>query len=240
MKIKFIGTGQMTTKRRNTSFVIDDVVLVDVGSGVVRGLIENGLDVEDVRVIVVSHFHSDHFGDIAYYLPRRALQGNNEKPLMIIGPKGIEQKVIDLQNLLFGDVRDFSNVAELWNIKFIEIEDGKTISACGYDVMAFDVVHGGAVALGYIITSGDKSVGYTGDACLTPELVAKIPSAGTWIMEANSVEAVPGAHIGFGELVELAGKHKDTKFYAVHRSDYQPSAAPSNVFCPMDDDEVVV
>lgn len=85
MKIKFIGTGNMTlSNRANTSILIDNI-LFDIGAGTMRQLELLNTDFKTINYIVLSHFHVDHFLDIAYYLLKRHLT-KVDCPLTIISP----------------------------------------------------------------------------------------------------------------------------------------------------------
>jgi len=240
MRVKFIGTGQMATKRKCTSFVVNNNVLFDIGNGVVDGLLANNLDVENIKVIVISHFHTDHFGDIVYFLHRRNLQGHTDKMLTIIGPWGLQQKVIDFNNFLFGDVRDYKDIATKWNIRFIELADGANLNMGSFEIEVFKVAHSTVHANGYIIRAGKTSIGYSGDAAMTDAFLEKIPDAKYWIIDANDILRAEGFHIGFTELIGIAATHKDRVFYAVHRKDYDISSSTEiNLFCPLDNEEFV-
>jgi len=240
MRVQFIGTGQLATKRRCTSFVVNGSVLFDIGCGTVEGLLANGLDVGDIKVLVISHFHADHFGDIVYFLHRRNMQGHTDKMLTIIGPWGLQKKVIDFNNLLFGDIRDYSDMATKWNIRFIELADGANLDMGSFEIEVFKVIHGTLDANGYIIRSGKTAVGYTGDACMSDNLMDKIPDAKYWIMDANEIMRQEGRHLGFSELIGIAEMYKSIIFYAVHRNDYDISSSTQiNLFCPLDNEEFV-
>lgn len=237
MRVKFIGTGQLGTQRRCTSFLVNDSVLFDIGNGTIAGLLENRLDVKNIKLIVISHFHGDHFGDIVYFLHRRAAQGLTDTPLVIIGPKGLQQKVIDFNNFLFGDIRNYADLAKVWNIHFVELGNGGKIVAGEFEIHSFKVVHSKSDANGYIISSGSKAIGYTGDACMSDSLMEQFPGARNWIVDANELMRKEGSHIGFSELIGLADMFKDINFYAVHRKDYDTSSnVQINLIVPMDDD----
>lgn len=71
MKITFLGTGAAdwpikkqageTEYRRNSSIVIDDVLLIDPGIHCVEALYESGADPRRIEYIINTHKHSDHF-----------------------------------------------------------------------------------------------------------------------------------------------------------------------------------
>jgi len=240
MKVKFIGTGNMSTLRRNTSFIVNESVLFDIGFGTVHGLIANGLDVAHVKVLVISHFHGDHFGDIVYFLFRRHMQKLTEEMLTIIGPWGLQQKVIEMANHLFGDVRDYSELATMWNIRFVELSDGANLNLGNCTIEVFKVVHGKLDANGYIIRADGKSLGYTGDASMSDGIMERIPDADTWIVDTNDLIRSEDRHMGFTELIGIANMYKSINFYAVHRGDYDTSSSTEiNLFCPFDNEEFI-
>lgn len=241
MKVRFIGTGQLGTKRRCTSFLVNESILFEIGNGTVAGLLDNRLDVGDISIIVISHFHGDHFGDIVHFLHRRSMQGHVDKPLMIIGPRGLAQKIIEFNNLLFGDIRDHKDIASVWNIKFAELDDGSKIILGELEIEAFKVDHSTLNANGYIIKSITKALGYTGDACMSNELIARIPEVKNWIIDANEMMRKENFHIGFSEVIGLADTFPRINFYAVHRKDYETgSNVQINLMVPMDDEEIFI
>ena len=64
MNIKFIGTGTMGSKTRaNTSILIDDI-LFDCGMGTVKQLERYNKPTKDIKYLIITHFHADHFFDI--------------------------------------------------------------------------------------------------------------------------------------------------------------------------------
>jgi len=241
MRVRFLGTGTLGTQRRCTSFLVNDNILFEIGNGTVAGLLENNLDVKNISIIVISHFHGDHYGDIVYFLHRRAMQELIDQPLVIVGPKGLQKKIIEFNNLLFGDIRDHSEIAEMWNIRFIELGDSGVLVSDEFEIEAFKVLHGKLDANGYIVRYGNKTLGYTGDACLTDGVMARIREAKTWIMEANEMMRKEGLHIGFSELIGLADMYPKIDFYAVHRKDYDMSKnIQVNLIAPIDGDEIIL
>lgn len=244
MRMRFIGTGQMSTKRRRcTSFVVDDKILFDIGSGTVAGLWDNGMEVDWIRAIVITHYHADNFGDILLFLYRRMQMSDASrgKPLAIIGPKGIHKKIVDYANFLFGDIRDHKNMADMMNVTFVEIQPGARAIVEEYEIQAIQVVHGRAIANGYIIKCNNRAIGYTGHACLTDGLMEHIREADAWAVDANDIMRVETRHMGFGEVIALADKYKKITFFAVNRGDYDISSnIQINLICPEDNDEYFV
>ena len=77
MKVQVIGTwsAKLDQKKRNTSFLLDDSILLDCGPHTVEYLINSGIDLSNIKTVLVTHLHLDHFGGIPEFIWQRALQG---------------------------------------------------------------------------------------------------------------------------------------------------------------------
>lgn len=73
MKITFLGTGaadwnydihkDIEEYRRNSSILIDDCFLVDPGSNVINALDKFDKNIENIKYIICSHKHFDHYNE---------------------------------------------------------------------------------------------------------------------------------------------------------------------------------
>ena len=73
MKITFLGTGaadwnfqkhkDLEGFRRNSSLLLDDCFLIDPGADVTNALNSFGKDSEEIKYIINTHAHSDHFNE---------------------------------------------------------------------------------------------------------------------------------------------------------------------------------
>ena len=97
MRLKVLGTGTCipSLTRGSAAYLVssgDRKVLIDAGPATVRRLLEFDHTVDDIDIIVITHFHVDHTADLATFLfvcnygvVRR------EKPLLIIGGQGMQR-----------------------------------------------------------------------------------------------------------------------------------------------------
>jgi ribonuclease Z len=69
-----------------------EVVLVDVGSGSWRKAVVNNLPAQNLSAILLTHFHSDHIGDLGEALVQSWVAGRSHK-INVYGPPGVEQVV---------------------------------------------------------------------------------------------------------------------------------------------------
>ena len=76
MKVQFLGTGTIGgDSRALTSFLVDDQILFDIGSGTINRLKQLGFTPPQIQYIFISHYHIDHFSDIILYLVRNKIKG---------------------------------------------------------------------------------------------------------------------------------------------------------------------
>lgn len=69
-----------------------EFVLVDTGSGSWRKAVVNNLPAQSLSAILLTHFHSDHIGDLGEALVQSWVAGRNYK-INVYGPPGVEQVV---------------------------------------------------------------------------------------------------------------------------------------------------
>ena len=70
----------------------NEFVLVDTGSGSWRKVALNNLPAQNLRAVLLTHFHSDHIGDLGETIMQSWAAGRNQK-LNVYGPPGVEKVV---------------------------------------------------------------------------------------------------------------------------------------------------
>src|SRR5690606_14625302 len=65
-------------------------MLLDCGATTNTGLAQLGIPRDEVDVILISHFHGDHFGGIPAFLYAALYSDRRRHPLDIVGPPEIE------------------------------------------------------------------------------------------------------------------------------------------------------
>lgn len=102
------GTCQLQAHRRASSVLLelDDLrVVYDMGRGIADRLAERGLRQDDVRHIVLSHFHADHVSDLVPYLQAAAWSRIDPRSvdLHVWGPRGVEVQMARILGLFGPD-----------------------------------------------------------------------------------------------------------------------------------------
>lgn len=120
-EITILGSGAaLPTSRRNPSaqyvWCDDRHILIDCGEGTQNQLRNNGIGLQKISHILISHLHGDHFFGLVGLLSSMHLLGR-DKGITVYGPEGLEQ-IVRLQLEIGGTVLGFG-------LQFIVL-DGKT------------------------------------------------------------------------------------------------------------------
>ena len=215
MHITFIGTGNMGCKSRGNPGVLIDDLLIDMGCGTVKQLGRLDIETKNINYILISHYHPDHFGDIAHYLITRYARREMQNPIKIIGPIGLEKR---LKDLIF--IED-NGLELLEGVKIIELEENIEVNIDEYKIKPIPLTHGRVKPVyGYIIEKENKKIGYTCDTTVCHNFEEICKSVDYLFGDANSINTTP-MHMGLTDFTEYAKKYKNCKFYAIHRSDYE-------------------
>nr|WP_263313218.1 ribonuclease Z [Mammaliicoccus sp. Marseille-Q6498] len=154
MELTFLGTSAgLPTKERNTQSIAfnclpheNQIWLFDVGEATQHRILHSGIKLGKVSHIFITHLHGDHIFGLPGLLTSRSFQGGKDKPLTIIGPKGIAQYIhtaleISQSNLNYQiTVNEFNTETEL--------------NVDGFHIRALPLKHG-ILSVGYRITAPD-------------------------------------------------------------------------------------
>ena len=78
-----------------TSFCVragGSTFLIDCGASVLIGMRRFGLAPNDVDSVFITHLHGDHFGGLPWLLIDAQYVSKRNRPLVVTGPPGIEQR----------------------------------------------------------------------------------------------------------------------------------------------------
>ncbi|NLO91219.1 MAG: MBL fold metallo-hydrolase [Elusimicrobia bacterium] len=195
-----------------------DSVLLDFGFGNLRQYARAGLKMERIKYVLLSHFHLDHWGDLPALL---FVFHYNIKPLggrlTIAGPEGTKK--------LLGGQMAVSRYMEPsgYELEIAEFRPGEKKDFGEFSADCFKVDHT-PEALAYRLTTGGKTLAYTGDAKPTPGLAAFCAGADLLIADAGLRNSLPHKpHMTVSQACELAREAAPRLTLLSHLS---PDAAP--------------
>jgi len=243
MNIKFIGTGTVGTVTRNNIGILVDNILLDCGMGVIKQIERYGKQITDIKYLVITHFHGDHFFDIPNLLFGRWIRRESNEKLYIILPVTGRRKIINLMKFGFGNGNEnaYENIEEEFNLKFIEMDANETYNFEDGQITSVELKHGDCIPnYGYLIKKNNITIGYTGDTEICDGFSKMCEQADYMFAEATTLMPLDvNMHIAFEELKEFAEYYNKCKFYAVHRGDYNIQDR-GQVNVPEDGDEIII
>ncbi|MFI3307098.1 MAG: ribonuclease Z [Mycoplasmatota bacterium] len=219
MKINVIGSGTMdSSERNNSSFLLDDI-LIDCGMGTIKSFERQNNKVKDIKYVLITHYHADHFFDLPNLIIARKGRKETNEILYIIGPSDIKEKTEQLMYFSFN--KNYS-LKEYANIEFIALEDKETFKFNTFDIQSYNLLHGTCNPNnGYMIKKQNKVISFTGDTTLCENLYQMCEKSDIIFIDATKKEETTKGHLSYSAIKDLSKKYNNCIFYPVHRSDYE-------------------
>ncbi len=218
--------------------------LIDFGPGVVRRAAAafqkgvEGLSVVNLRVVFVTHLHSDHTAGYPDLILTPWAVGRN-RPLEVYGPRGLTEMTENILEAYQEDIRirrrdkrvlGVPDQAEGYKVRAHEIGPGIVYEDENVTVKAFLVNHGDvAQAFGYRFETPDRTIVISGDAAPSQTIVDNCAGCDVLIHEAYSMMTYAGVspqyqeyrrkhHTSSHELAELAKRARPGLLILYHRA----------------------
>ena len=201
--IQFIGSGDAfgSGGRMNTCFMVraqSANFLIDCGATSLVAMRQQNVDPNLIDYIFISHLHGDHFAGLVFYLMDARYISHRENPLKIIGPKGIEKRVIDTINVMYPGCWDKENTFE---IVFIELVHDTQPQFGPISVTPYHAKHlqdGNDFILRFEVDG--KIITFSGDTGWTEDLVAASNHADLLITECFFYQETSAFHMDYGTI----------------------------------------
>jgi ribonuclease BN (tRNA processing enzyme) len=203
MQVRFVGCGDALGSggRLNTCFhVAGQTVnfLIDCGATSLPALKRYGILREDLDLILITHFHGDHFGGLPFLmLDAKFLK--RKRPLVIAGPPGIDIRLTRLMEAMF---EHSSATKPTFDLHVVALEPTVARQFGAVTVTPFPVIHGdsGGPFFAYRIEAEGRILAYSGDTQWTDQLVAAAHDADLFICEAYTYDRTVKNHISLKTL----------------------------------------
>lgn len=179
-------------------------IVVDCGLGVTRGLTDAGMALADLRLILITHLHSDHYLELGPLL-HTAWTAGLSHPVEIWGPKGLDIYVRQFLASMEADITlrcaDEGRPDLAGLLRVHEITEGALPLPGAVQIEALRVKHPplrDCFALGF---RGTRHVVMSGDTAYFPPLARFAAGADLLVHEAMLPEAVEAlvARVGNGD-----------------------------------------
>jgi ribonuclease BN (tRNA processing enzyme) len=222
MQLRFVGCGDAfgSGGRFNTCFHVtgrDVNFLIDCGATSLPALKRLDIAREDIDVILITHFHGDHFAGLPFFL-LDAQFTRRSRPLVIAGPEGIETRLKQVMEALFEHSSQTKQRFEL-SVVALRPEESQTFGAI--KVTPFKVVHGesGGPFLAYRIEAEGRVIAYTADTEWTDTLIPLGRDADLLIAEAYYYDRIVKNHLSLKTLEAHLPQIKPKRLILTHMSD---------------------
>ena len=222
MNLQFVGCGDALGSggRFNTCFHVTGSevnFLIDCGASSLPALKKLGIARDGIDLILITHFHGDHFGGLPFLL-LDAQFTRRSRPLTIAGPQGLKRKLADLMEALF---ENSSKTQQRFALEIIELEPQQTHAFGPVSVTPYPVVHGesGGPFLAYRIEAEGRTLAYSADTEWTDTLIPAARNADLFICEAYYYDRVVKNHLDLKTLEKHLPEIAPKKLVLTHMSD---------------------
>ena len=160
MRLRVLGCsgGIGGQQNRTTSFLLDQDILIDAGTGV------GDLSLSELTLIdhiFITHSHLDHVNSIAFFVDSVGALRPNPVTVYATGPTIASLKKNLFNWEIWPDFTLIPTSEEPW-LRYQEIEVGEVIAVGGRKITVLPAIHT-VPAVGYQLDSGKGSLVFTGD-----------------------------------------------------------------------------
>jgi len=222
MQLRFVGCGDALGSggRFNTCFHVSGErvnFLIDCGASALAALKRYGISRDDIDLVLITHFHGDHFGGLPFLL-LDAQFAKRKRPLVIAGPQGIDIRLTRLMEALF---EHSSATKPTFELSVIALEPGAARDFGAVKVTPFPVVHGdsGGPFFAYRVEAEGRTIAYSGDTQWTETLVSAAHDADLFIAEAYYHDKIVKNHLSLKTLETHLPEINPKRLVLTHMSD---------------------
>jgi ribonuclease BN (tRNA processing enzyme) len=222
MQLRFVGCGDALGSggRYNTCFHVTGEhvnFLIDCGASSLPALKRLAVARDDIDLILITHFHGDHFGGLPFFL-LDAQFSRRTRPLVIAGPEGIEARLTQLMEALF---EHSSKTKPRFDLSVVALTPEETRAFGAVNVTPFPVVHGesGGPFLAYRIAAEGRVIAYSADTEWTEALIPAARGADLFIAEAYTYDKPVKNHLSLQTLEAHLPEISARRLILTHMSD---------------------
>jgi ribonuclease BN (tRNA processing enzyme) len=209
MQLRFVGCGDAfgSGGRSNTCFHVTGKrvnFLIDCGASSLPALKRQGVALDDIDLILITHFHGDHFGGLPF--------------LLLDAQFARRTRLTCVMEALF---ENSSKTKQRFDLNIVTLSPETTVRLGEVNVTPFPVVHGesGGPFLGYRVEAEGRIIAYTADTEWSETLVPLGRHADLLIAEAYTFDKPVKNHLSLKALEARLADIKPKRLILTHMSD---------------------
>lgn len=246
VRIRFIGCGDAfgSGGRLQTCLCVESDThrfLVDCGASALVGLRKFGVDPNAIDTVLVTHMHGDHYAGIPWLALQRAAAGVR-RPLTVLGPKGIAERLPKLADQLFPsasprpdrfnlDIREYASVRP----STVEHAWPGGVTVTGYPVTHVPATNPHALR----IEVAGRIIAFSGDTAWDENLIDAAAGAEIFICEAWSLRPRAPVHLDIETLRARRADLDCERIVLTHMGEDVLAALPIEGFTAAEDGMVM-
>jgi ribonuclease BN (tRNA processing enzyme) len=218
MEVIIIGSGTGVPRLRRGSPAVgvkagDIFVLLDIGSGTLRAMLQYDLNLNDIDILCLSHLHPDHVGDLVPFLfaSRYSLGYTRKTPFRLMAAQGFTEFQKRLRDVWGEWVEPPDGLLQVQEMAR-DRRDSFTMASL---TITTGPVNHIASSLAYRLESGGTAVVYSGDTDWSESLIDLAGGADLLILEASNPFKVAG-HLTPEEAGRLAARARVRRLVLTH------------------------
>jgi ribonuclease BN (tRNA processing enzyme) len=223
LDLLFLGSGNAFAAegRAFSSCLLNGRYLFDCGPTILQQLRKAGLSSDDIDVVFISHFHSDHFFGLPFLFLDAKYRTGRTKDILIVGPPGIAAQTEQLLRLGYPTLS--AEAPSEFRRRYVEVADGFEADVAGLAVTAATVEHVAELeCFAYRVRAGNRSLVYSGDTTRCEGLLRLVSDADVVVLEC-CCDGVP-VHLSPADIEAVAGDAPPhTRFVLTHLDGHQSS-----------------
>jgi len=242
VEVQFVGSGDAfgSGGRFQTCIAIrssDDLFLVDCGASSLIAMRQQKVEPRDISKIFITHLHGDHFGGLPFLLLDAQLVSKRSAPLTIVGPPGLQKRLLEAMEVLFPGS---SKVQPNFEVSFVELKVRTPTVVDDIEITAFPAAHfSGAPSYSLRVEIKGKVFVYSGDTQWTDTLIEASNHADLFVCESYVFDKEVALHNSYHKIMEHYPRLTCKRIVLTHMSEDVLSRA-SEVELPMAEDGLTI